>query len=98
MLVPHKNPFGLESPVTYQNKTNPNNLRFKRTYDTYSLAPEYELEYLLNRETGNEDWSDQTLTEYLKIPDDDRYKSLATELLTELKPEFKDPFAKNLDY
>ena len=95
MLVPHKNPFGLESPVTYQNRTNPNNLRFKRTYDTYSLAPEYELEYLLNRETGNEDWSDQTLAEYLKIPDDDRYKSLATELLAELKPEFKeDPFAK----
>ena len=95
MLVPHKNPFGLESPVTYQNRTNPNNLRFKRTYDTYSLAPEYELEYLLNRETGNEDWSDQTLAEYLKIPDDDRYKSLATELLSELKPEFKeDPFAK----
>ena len=95
MLVPHKNPFGLESPVTYQNRTNPNNLRFKRTYDTYSLAPEYELEYLFNREIGNKDWSDQVLAEYLKIPDDERYKSLATELLAELKPEFKeDPFAK----
>ena len=95
MLAPHKNPFGLESPVTYENKKNPNNLRFKRTYDTYSLAPEYELEYLLNRETGNDDWSDETLAEYLKIPDDDRYKTLATELLAELKAEFKeDPFAK----
>ena len=95
MLVPHKNPFGLESPVIYQNRANPNNLRFKKTYDTYSLAPQYELEYLLNRETGNDGWSEEILAEYLKIPDDDRYKTLAMELLAELKPEFKeDPFAK----
>ena len=95
MLIPHKNPFGLESPVAYQNKINPNNLRFKRTYDTYSLAPQYGLEYLLNRETGDDGWSEEILAEYLKIPDDDRYKTLATELLAELKPEFKeDPFAK----
>ena len=39
MLVPHRNPFGLESPIAYESKANPNNLRFNRTYEAYSLAP-----------------------------------------------------------
>ena len=95
MLVPHKNPLGLESPTAYQNMANPNNLRFKKTYDAFSLAPQYDLEYLLDRETGNDGWSQEVSAEYLKIPDDDRYQTLATELLTDLKPEFRnDPFAK----
>ena len=29
MLIPHRNPFGLESPVTYSSTTNPNASRFK---------------------------------------------------------------------
>jgi hypothetical protein len=95
MLVPHRNPFGLESPIAYENIANPNNVRFKRTYDAYSLAPQYSFEYLLEREVGNEEWSEEILTEYLRLPDDDRYRSLADELIGNLKPEFtNDPFAK----
>ncbi|NKB34105.1 MAG: hypothetical protein GKR91_13515 [Pseudomonadales bacterium] len=95
MLVPHRNPFGLESPIAYENKANPNNLRFKRTYDTFSLAPEYDFEYLIGRETGRAAWSDEILQEYLTIPDDDRYQNLAEELIGNLRPEYvDDPFAK----
>ncbi|PDH33007.1 MAG: hypothetical protein CNF02_09865 [OM182 bacterium MED-G28] len=95
MLVPHRSPFGLESPIAYENTANPNNLRFKRTYDTYSLAPEYDFEYLIGQETGREDWSDEIWQEYLTIPDDARYKTLAEELITNLRPEYADdPFAK----
>ena len=95
MLVPHRSPFGLESPIAYENVANPNNLRFKRTYDAYSLAPEYDFEYMLGRETGNEEWSDEVLQKYLEVPDDPRYKELAESLLADLKPEFADdPFAK----
>lgn len=95
MLISHRNPFGLESPVAYENMPNPNNLRFKRTYDTYSLAPEYDFDYLLGREVGREDWSQEVLDEYLTLPDDERYTELAESLITDLKPEYADdPFAK----
>ena len=49
MLIPHRNPFGLESPVTYSSTTNPNASRFRRTYDTVSWAPTYNFEFLLGR-------------------------------------------------
>ena len=95
MLVPHRNPFGLESPIAYESKANPNNLRFNRTYEAYSLAPKYNFEYLLGRETGNKEWTKEVLAEYLILPDDERYRSLADEITKNLKPEFfEDPFAK----
>ena len=95
MLVPHRNPFGLESPIAYENKANPSNLRFKRTYDAYSLAPEYDFEYLIGQETGRDEWTDELLQEYLSIPDDNRYQALAEQLIGNLRPEYiDDPFAK----
>ncbi len=95
MLVPHRNPFGLVSPVGYENVANPNNLRFKRTYDAYSLAPEYDFEYLLGRELGREEWSTEVWEEYLTLPDDPRYQELAESLIANLRPEYADdPFAK----
>ena len=94
-LVAHKSPFGLDSPVAFENAPNPNNLRFKRTYDAYSLVPEFDFNYLLGRETGREDWSEDVLQEYLTLPDDPRYRRLAEDLISGLKPEFsEDPFAK----
>ncbi len=94
-LVPHRSPFGLDSPIAYENTPNPNNLRFKRTYDAYSLVPEFDFDYLLGQETGREDWSDEIWKEYLTLPADPRYRQLAEELTAGLKPEFRDdPFAK----
>ena len=95
MLVAHRSPFGLESPIAYENVANPNNLRFKRTYDAYSLAPEYDFNYMLGRETGRADWSDEVRQKYLELPDDPRYKELAESLMADLRPEYADdPFAK----
>ncbi len=95
MLISHRTPFGLESPIAYENTANPNNLRFKRTYDAYSFAPEYDFNYLLGRELGREDWSQEVWDEYLELPDDPRYKELAQSLIADLKPEYTDdPFAK----
>ncbi len=95
MLISHRTPFGLESPIAYENTANPNKLRFKRTYDSYSLAPEYDFNYLLGREIGREDWSQEVWEEYLTLPDDPRYKELAQSLIANLKPEYSDdPFAK----
>lgn len=95
MLVPHRNPFGLTSPTNYANVVNPNNLRFKRTYDVVSQAPLYDFNYLLGRELGHDDWSEEVWQEYLTLPDDPRYKELAESLISNLRPEFEnDPFAK----
>lgn len=95
MLVPHRNPFGLVSPTTYTNVVNPNNLRFKRTYDVVSQAPLYDFNYLLGRELGREEWSQEVWQEYLTLPDDPRYGELAESLIANLRPEFADdPFAK----
>lgn len=95
MLISHRTPFGLESPVAYENTANPNNLRFKRTYDSYSLAPEYDFNYLLGRELGRADWSQEVWDEYLTLPDDPRYQELAQSLIADLRPQYADdPFAK----
>lgn len=95
MLVAHRSPFGLESPIAYENIANPNNLRFKRTYDAYSLAPQYDFNYMLGRETGREEWSEEVRQKYLEVPDDPRYRELAESLITDLRPEYSaDPFAK----
>ena len=94
-LVAHRSPFGLDSPIAFENTPNPNNLRFKRTYDAHSLVPEFDFNYLLGREIGREDWSEEVKQEYLALPDDPRYRELAEELISGLKPEFSDdPFAK----
>lgn len=95
MLVPHRNPFGLVSPVSYESTANPNNLRFKRAYNSYSLAPEYDFNFLLGRELGREEWSDEVLQEYLELPDDPRYGELANSLIGNLRPQYADdPYAK----
>lgn len=95
MLISHRTPFGLASPIAYENTANPNNLRFKRTYDAYSLAPQFDFNYLLGRELGREDWSQEVWDEYLELPDDPRYQELAESLIANLRPEYTDdPFAK----
>ncbi|HAT28190.1 MAG TPA: hypothetical protein DCS89_14325 [Gammaproteobacteria bacterium] len=95
LLVSHRSPFGLDSPVAYQSTPNPNNLRFKRTYDAYSLAPEFDFKYLIGREVGREDWSAEVWQEYVAIPNDPRYQALAETLIADLKPQYmNDPFAR----
>jgi transglutaminase-like putative cysteine protease len=95
MLTPHRTPFGLDSPVAFESTPNPNNLRFKRTYDVESMVPEFSFDDLLGRSIGSALWSPDIWQEYLKLPDDPRYEQLATELLQGLRPEFRDdPFAR----
>lgn len=95
MLTPHRRPFGLETPSEYTATPNPNNLRFKRTYDVVSLAPEFPYDDLIGQETGSPDWSPDIWDEYLQMPDDPRYGELASRLISSLRPEYaEDAFAK----
>ncbi|MXW68837.1 MAG: hypothetical protein F4Z61_02535, partial [Acidimicrobiia bacterium] len=72
-LVPHRSPFGLDAPIAFENAPNPNNLRFKRTWDAHSLVPEFDLNEMLGRPAGNPDWPEAVRQEYLRLPDDARY-------------------------
>jgi protein-glutamine gamma-glutamyltransferase len=95
MLIPHRTPFGLETPVVFEHTANPNNLRFKRTYDVISMAPMHDFEDLLEREIGAPDWSAEVWQEYLALPPDPRYGELAQNLINGLRPEYADdPFAR----
>lgn len=95
LLTPHRTPFGLETPVAYANSPNPNNLRFKRTYDVESLAPAYDFDQLVGREVGSDAWTEEVWREYLELPQDPRYRELASRLVANLRPQYaNDPFAK----
>ena len=97
LLAPHRTPFGLDTPIAYANTPNPNNLRFKQTYDAYSMVPQYDFSNLIGREAGDPDWTEEQRQAYLEMPADPRYKALADKILATLRPEFADdPYAKAL--
>lgn len=94
-LVPHRSPFGLDAPIAFENAPNPNNLRFKRTWNAHSLVPEFDLNEMLGRPAGDPDWSAEVRREYLRLPDDPRYGELAREIAGGLRPQYAaDPFAR----
>lgn len=94
-LVPHRSPFGLDAPIAFENAPNPNNLRFKRTWDAHSLVPEFDLNEMLGRQAGDPDWPEEVRQEYLRLPDDPRYGELAREIIGGLRPQYAaDPFAR----
>src|SRR5690606_32167134 len=97
MLTPHRTPFALDTPIAYENTPNPNSLRFKHTYDAWSMVPQFQFPDLIGRGSGNPDWSAEQRQAYLELPDDPRYGELATSLIADLRPEFADdPYAKAL--
>ena len=94
-LAPHRSPFGLVAPVALENTPNPNNLRFKRTWNAHSLVPEFDLNELFGAVVGNPDWPDAVRGEYLRLPDDPRYGELARSITAGLRPQYAaDPFAQ----
>ena len=94
-LVPHRAPFGLDTPTRYSRIPNPNATRFDSTYEAISQVPLFDFDVLLGREVGNKNWRSDVAAEYLKLPDDPRYADLANSLTASLKPEFaQDAFAR----
>ncbi len=97
LLAPHRTPFGLDTPVAFENTPNPNNLRFKQTYDAYSMVPLLEFPDLIGRTAGDPDWTPAQRQAYLELPDDPRYRELADTILQDLRPGYADdPYAKAL--
>ena len=94
-LVPHRAPFGLDTPTQFARTANPNATRFDTTYEALSSVPLFDPTVLVGRETGAANWSNAVQNEYLKMPDDPRYRTLAESLITPLKTRYADdPFAR----
>lgn len=89
-LIPHRAPFGLDTPTQFAPVGNPNPARFDTTYEATSAVPLFDYDVLLGREVGAADWSDEVRQEYLRLPDDPRYAELATELTQPLSAEYAD--------
>lgn len=97
LLVDHVRPFALDSPASFQPTQNPNPMRFQRAYNAVSHAPITAYVDLLGHEAGDVAWDDAQWRHYTKAPRDPRYRQLADEIVTRLKPDFRgDPLAQAL--
>jgi len=97
LVVEHKKPFFLESPVSYKSIPNPNPERFARAYRFESLAQKVGYNKLVGRKAGDPRWTKKVRDYYLQGPGDERYAALAKSIVARI-PESKrdDPFVKAL--
>ena len=90
-------PLGLTDPVSFSSRPNPAPVRFSRMVHVLSEHLTGPAEDLFDRQAGRDDWDADTWQRYTEAPDDPRYLELATEIASELRPEFgDDPYAKAL--
>ena len=82
LLVPHDEPFGLDAPVRFTPRKNPDPSRFVRSYLVESLAWTGVPEPLLSMEAGSSRWSEAEWDLYTQAPADPRYLALAEEMVT----------------
>ena len=95
LLADHTRPFGLESPVSFAAAQNPNPERFRRVYTVVSSSLTADLMSLLGLQANNPAWSPEDRAQYLKLPDDPRYRELADKLVDTLPEELReDPMLK----
>jgi protein-glutamine gamma-glutamyltransferase len=95
LLADHTRPFGLESPVSFQAAQNPNPERFRRVYKVVSSALTGDFMTLVGRNAGSPKWSADDRAEYLALPSDARYGTLAQEIAATLPQELaSDPMLK----
>jgi len=90
-------PVGLTDPVRFSSRPNPAPVRFSRMVHVLSEHLTGPADGLFDRQAGRRGWDADTWAHYTEAPDDPRYLELATEIASELRPEFgEDPYAKAL--
>ncbi|MEM9597815.1 MAG: transglutaminase domain-containing protein [Acidobacteriota bacterium] len=90
LMVDHVRPFALDSPARFAPAQNPNPMRFQRAFTVRSHVQIRPYDDLLGRRAGDPDWTDDQWSHYTEMPADPRYRALAEELLSYLRPEFAD--------
>jgi transglutaminase-like putative cysteine protease len=84
MVVPHKKPFALETPVLMAPAANPDPKRFVRAYNFEALAQTASYAELITKKVGNPGWSKDLLEYYTRPPKDPRFAKLANEIVAKL--------------
>lgn len=80
LLAEQNNAFGIDYPISIRQLVNPNPDKFKASFRTYSMAPAYSENQLINSEVGDPRWDKTTRDHYLVTHPDYRYKELALKL------------------
>lgn len=88
LLADHAQLPGLAFPTSIQPIQNPNPRRFVAAYDVESQVPLRDADRLLGRSTNDAAWTPQVRAHYLQLPDDPRYRELATRIVRDLDPRF----------
>lgn len=97
LMVDHVRPFALDSPATLTPSSNPNPMRFQRTYEVRSHVPILPYENLVGRRAGDPEWSTAQWRHYTEAPADPRYAELAAATLDRLDSAYRDdPLARAL--
>lgn len=97
LLATHDEPVALEGVDELKPAPNGNPARFSRMYEFTSWPQTEPYDKLLGYKAGNPSWSADQWKFYTTVPEDERYKKLADDLVNTLPPEVRDdPFAKAL--
>ncbi len=95
LLVDHRRPFFLGTPVVWEPLPNPDPKQFSRAYRFESVVSTLDYDRMFGRSAGNRDWSPDVAAMYLQPPADPRFAELANELIAALPPDRRaDPFAR----
>ena len=80
MVLEHKKPFALETPVVMDVAPNPDPKRFARAYRFEALAQRASFAELLTAKAGNPAWSEELREYYTRPAIDPRYAALAHDI------------------
>lgn len=90
LMVDHVHPFALDSPTRFAPVRNPDPMRFQRTFEAVSRVRDVPYDAMIGRRPGDPSWTDEQWRHYTEGPSDPRYDDMARELVSLLRPEYRD--------
>ncbi len=88
-------PIALTDPLELRPQSNPDSSLFRRVYDVDSLASTAQDEEILTASVTSPLWPEIVRRTYLELPADDRYHDLADQIVSLIKPQYRDhPYAR----
>jgi hypothetical protein len=90
LMADHMQPFALEAPVEVEPLDNPSPNRFRRVYRATSGVLTADYAAMIDARLGSRTWSKGLWAHYTEAPSDERYATLAEEIISELPDEYAD--------
>ena len=97
MIASHTRPFGLVNMYKYTPIKNLDPGRFDRIYRVGSFVRTKPYEKILGTPMGSKTWDKKLWTQYTDAPSDPRYRELASDIISTIKPQYsKEPIIQAL--